>query len=36
MVISEIMEKAQVEDEYSSEVQDIVDELIKQPVIEFL
>ena len=36
MTIAEIMEKAQVEEEYSTEIQDIVDELIKKGVIEVL
>ena len=36
MTISDIMEKAVIEDDYSKEIQDIVDELIKLEVIEVL
>jgi len=36
MTISDIMEKAVIEDDYSKEIQDIVDELIKLDVIEVL
>ncbi len=36
MTISDIMEKAQNDKEYSTEIQDIVDELIRLEVIEAL
>jgi DNA-binding transcriptional ArsR family regulator len=36
LTIAEVMEKAGVEEEYSTEIQDIVDELIRQEVIEVL
>ena len=36
MTLSDIMEKAVVEEDYSKEIQDIVDELIKLDVIEVL
>jgi len=36
LTIAEIMEKAGVEGEYSTEIQDIVDDLIRQGVIEVL
>jgi len=36
MTISDIMEKAVIEDDYSKEIQDIVDELIKLDVVEVL
>jgi len=36
MTISDIMEKAVIEDDYSKEIQDIVDELIRLDVIEVL
>jgi len=36
LAISDIMEKALIEDDYSKEIQDIVDELIKLDVIEVL
>ena len=35
-MISEILEKAQLSDQYASEIQNIVDELIKLDVIEVL
>jgi hypothetical protein len=36
MTIADIMDKAQVENDYSTEIQDIVDELIRLEVIEVL
>lgn len=36
LTIANVMEKANVEDAYSTEIQDIVEELVRQDVIEFV